>query len=187
VFVDFDTKMLFGSLPSELTSCNDPQFRTGDYESSEHYVLAMHTYCHKDNVYRMAENVTVSANETTLNKLDDAVGHAMSAGLQAVKKRYRTPFSPEMRQNLLIRTFYNLHMTQFKTGQKKSKSITEVQRKLKSYPPPPSDQQECHILLKDAQAKIRKLRKEAAQKCQEFLARRVDFECGGDDEKSRPN
>jgi hypothetical protein len=176
VFVDFDTKMLFGSLPSELASCSDPQFKTRDYESSEHYVLAMHTYCHKHNVYRMAEDATVSANETTLNKLDAAVGHAMSAGLQAVKKRYRTPFSPEMRQNRLIRTLYNLHMTQFKMGRKKTKSITDVQRKLKSSsPPPPSDQQECHILLKDAQAKIRKLRKEAAHKHREFLARCVDF------------
>jgi hypothetical protein len=34
VFVDFDTKLLFGSLPSELASCNDPQFKSRDYESS---------------------------------------------------------------------------------------------------------------------------------------------------------
>jgi hypothetical protein len=101
VFVDFDTTMLFDSLPSELASCNDPQFKSRDYESSEHYVLAMHIYCHKNNVYRMAEHVTVSANEMTLNKLNDAVGHTMSAGLQAVKKRYWTPFSPEMGQNRL--------------------------------------------------------------------------------------
>jgi hypothetical protein len=184
VFVDFDTKLLFGSLPSELASCNDPQFKSRNYESSEHYVLAMHTYCHENNVYQMAANATVSANETTLNRLDNAVGQAMSAGLQAVKKRYRTPFSPEMRQTRLLHTFYNLHLTQFKTGRKKSKSITEVQRKLQSHPPPLSDQQECHLLLKDVQAKVRKLRKQAAQKRRDFLARRVDFECDGDEENA---
>jgi hypothetical protein len=184
VFVDFDTKLLFGSLPSELASCNDPQFKSRDYESSENYVLAMHTYCHEQNVYRMAENAAVTATATMLNRLDDAVGQAMNAGLQAVKKRYRTPFSPEMRQTRLIRSFYNLHMSQFNTGCKKSKSITEVQRKLLSLPPPPSDQQECHLLLKDVQTKIRKLRKEAAQKRRDFLTCRVTFECDGDEEKA---
>jgi hypothetical protein len=44
-FVDFDTKLLFGSLPSELASWNDPQFKSQDYENSKEYVLAMHTYC----------------------------------------------------------------------------------------------------------------------------------------------
>jgi hypothetical protein len=184
VFVDFDTKLLFGSLPSELASCNDPQFRSRDYESSEDYVLAMHTYCHKHNVYQIAEDAKADATAVSLNQLDNAVGHAMSAGLQAVKKRYRTPFSPEMHQTRLVRTFYNLHMIQFKTGRKKSKPIAEVQRKLESLPPAPGDQRECHLLLKDVQDKIRKLRQEAAQKRRDFLTRRVEFECGGDDEKA---
>jgi hypothetical protein len=87
VFVDFDTKLLFGSLPSELASCNDPQFKSRDYESSENYVLAMHTYCDNNKVYQMAENAKKSSNADTLNRLDEAVGHAMHAGLQAVKKR----------------------------------------------------------------------------------------------------
>jgi hypothetical protein len=56
VFVDFDTKLLFGSLPSELASCKDPQFKSRDYENSELYVHAMHEYCNKIQVYQMAAN-----------------------------------------------------------------------------------------------------------------------------------
>jgi hypothetical protein len=108
----------------------------------------------------------------------------MDAGIHAVRKRYRTPFSPEMRQTCLVRTFYNLYLTEFKTGRKKSKSIAEVQRKLESHHSSPDDQRECHLLLKDVQAKIRKLRREAAQKRRDFLTRRVDFECGRDEEKA---
>jgi hypothetical protein len=82
----------------------------------------MHAYCHENKVYQMAENATVSADAAQPNCLDAAFGKAMDAGLQAVKKRYRTPFSPEMRQTRLVRTFYNLHLIQFKTGRKKFKS-----------------------------------------------------------------
>jgi hypothetical protein len=39
VFVNFDTKLLFGSLPSELASCKDPQFKSRDYTSTP----CMHT------------------------------------------------------------------------------------------------------------------------------------------------
>jgi hypothetical protein len=42
VFVDFDTNMLFGSLPSELASCNDPQFKSRNYESSEQFLRCIH-------------------------------------------------------------------------------------------------------------------------------------------------
>jgi hypothetical protein len=91
----------------------------------------------------MAANATVSADATQLNCLDEAVGKAMEAGLQAVMKRYRTPFSPAMRQTRLVRTFYNLHLIQFKTGRTKSQSIQEVLRKLTSPPPTPVDQREC--------------------------------------------
>jgi hypothetical protein len=144
----------------------------------------MHTYCANNKVYQVAETAKNSVNADMLNRLDEAVGLAMHAGLQAVKKRYRTPFSPAMRQTRLVRTFYNLHLTQFKTGRKKAKSIAEVTRKLEPLPPSPGDQRECHLLLKDVQAKIRKLRKEAAQKRRAFLTRRVDFECGG--KRKRP-
>jgi hypothetical protein len=129
VFVDFDTKLLFGSLPSELASCKDPQFKSRDYENSEQYVYAMHTYCHDHEVYRMAKNAKVQADKGQLNRLNEAVGQAMEAGLKAVKKRYRTPFSPEMRQTRLARTFYNLHLSQFKMGRTKARSIKEVVRK----------------------------------------------------------
>jgi hypothetical protein len=132
----------------------------------------------------MAAAATLSANAASLNRLDAAVGHAMDAGIKAVRKRYRTPFSPEMRQTRLVRTFYNLHLIQFKTGCKKLKSIAEVQRKLESHPPSPGDQRECHLLLKDVQAKTRKLQKEAAQQRRDFLTRRVDFECDGDEDKA---
>jgi hypothetical protein len=42
----------------------------------------------------------------------------------------------------------------------------------------------CHLLLKDAQIKIHKLRTEAAQKRWDFLTHCVDFECGGDTDKA---
>jgi hypothetical protein len=89
-----------------------------------------------------------------------------------------------MRQTHLVRTFYNMHLIQFKTGRSKSASIKEVLRKLDSSPPSPADQLECHLLLKDVQTKIRKLRTEAVQKRCDFLTRRVDFECGGDQDKA---
>jgi phage-related protein len=184
VFVDFDMTLLFGSLPSELTSCKDPQFHSRDYEKSEQYVYAMHSYCHDHDVYRMAENVKVKADEGQLNRLEEAVGQAMEAGLKAVKKRYMTPFTPEMRQTRLVRTFYNLHMFQFKTGRTKSRSLKEVVRNMTSVSTTPFDQRDCHLQLKAVQAKIRKLRAEATQKRWEFLARRVNFESGVDEEKS---
>jgi hypothetical protein len=89
-----------------------------------------------------------------------------------------------MRQTRLVRTFYNMHLIQFKTGRSKSASIKEVLRKLDSSPPSPADQRECHLLLKDVQTKIRKLHTEAVQKRCDFLIRRVDFECGGDQDKA---
>jgi hypothetical protein len=184
VFLDFDTKLLFGSLPSELASCKDPQFKSRDYENSGQYVYAMHTYCHDNDIYTMAENAKVHADEVQLNRLDEAVGQVMEAGLKAVKKRYRTPFSPEMRQTRLARTFHNLHTFQFKTGRTKSRPLNEVVRKMQTVRTTPEDQRACHLRLKEVQAKIRKLRTEAAQKRREFLARRVHFECGGDEEKS---
>jgi hypothetical protein len=184
VFVDFDTTLLFGSLPLELASCKDPQFKSRDYENSEHYVYAMHKYCHDLEVYQQLEKVTASADAAQLNRLDVAAGQAMDAGIKAVATQYRTPFSPEMRQTRLVRTFYNLQLIQLKTARRKSKSINEVLRKLKSPPRPPVDQRECHLLLDNVQAKIRKLRKEAAQKRKDFLFRRVDFECNRDEEKA---
>jgi hypothetical protein len=144
----------------------------------------MHTYCHDHDVYRMDENAKVQADKGQLNRLDEAVGQAMEAGLKAVKKRYRTPFTPEMRQTRLARTLYNLHLSQLKTARTKSRSIKEVVRKMTSVPTTPSDHCDCHLRLKVVQAKIRKLRAEAAQKRREFLARRVNFECGADEEKA---
>jgi hypothetical protein len=122
VFVDFNTNQLFGSLPLELASCKDHQFKSQDYENSELYVHSMHEYCNANQVYQMAEQATEYADAAQLNRLDVAVSKAMAAGLQAVKKRYRTPFSPKMRQTRLAHTFYNLHLTQIKTGRPKSKS-----------------------------------------------------------------
>jgi hypothetical protein len=96
----------------------------------------------------MAKNAKVQADKAQLNRLGQAVSKAMEAGLQAVKKRYRTPFDPEMRQTRLVRAFYNLHLTQFKTGRTKSKSIKEVVRKIKSLPTTPDDQRDCHLRLR---------------------------------------
>jgi hypothetical protein len=126
VFVDFDTKLLFGSLPSELASCKAPQFHSRDYENSETYVNSMHEYCNTNHIYKMAAAAAESADAAQLDRLDSAVGNAMEAGLQAVTKRYRTPFSPEMRQTWLLRTFYNLHLIQFKTGRSKVGPIKSV-------------------------------------------------------------
>jgi hypothetical protein len=70
-------------------------------------------------------------------------------------------------------------LIEFKTGRSKSASIQEVIRKMDSRPTSPADQRECHLLLKDVQTKIRKLRTVAVQKRCDFLTRRVDFECGG--------
>jgi hypothetical protein len=81
VFVDFDTKLLSGSLPSELASCKNPQFKSRDYENSELYVHLMHAYCNDHQVYQMAANAVDSANPAQLNSLDAAVGKAMEAGL----------------------------------------------------------------------------------------------------------
>jgi hypothetical protein len=139
VFVDFDTKLLFGSLPSEVASCKDPQFKSRDYKNSELYVHSMHAYCNENKVYQMAEKAADKATPSQLNSLDAAIEKAIDAGPRAVKKRYRTPFSPTMRQTRLIRTFYNLHMIQFKMGRTKSASLLEVLRKLDSSPQRPAN------------------------------------------------
>jgi hypothetical protein len=55
---------------------------------------------------------------------------------------------------------------------------------MKAPPPTPVNQRECHLLLKDVQAKIPKLCTKTAQTNHDFLTRRVDFECGGDDDKA---
>jgi hypothetical protein len=102
VFVDFDTKLLFGSLPSELAHTKTPTFHSRDYETTEAYVNSVHAFCNEKQVYQMAEKALASATPAALNRLDHVVGQAMDAGLQAVKKRYLTPFSPEMRQTQLL-------------------------------------------------------------------------------------
>jgi hypothetical protein len=85
-----------------------------------------------------------------------------------------------MRQARLTRHFYNIHMQHFKTGQSRVRALEKMKSKLDTSLSDPRDQRECHLYLKDAQLKIRKLRKIARQKRQDFLTRRVDFECGGD-------
>jgi hypothetical protein len=108
----------------------------------------------------------------------------MLAGIKAVTKRYCTPFTPEMRQAHRTRHFYNLHMQPYKTGQSRARALTKIKSKLDTPLLDPLDQRECHSYLKDAQLKIRKLRKIARQKRQDFLTRRVDFECGGDQQQA---
>jgi hypothetical protein len=102
VFVDFDTKLLFGSLPSELVHTKTPVFHSRDYKTPEAYVNSVHAFCNEKQVYQLAEEALESATAAELNHLDHFVGQAMDAGLQSVKKRYRTPFSPEMRQTRLL-------------------------------------------------------------------------------------
>jgi hypothetical protein len=180
VFVDFDTKLLFGSLPSELASSKHNPFHSIDYENSETYITHVNAYCEEHDLYRRSEAALETTSAAELNQLDAAVGRAMKAGIKAVTKRYRTLFYPEMRQARLTSHYYNLLMQQFKTGQNRKNSIVTIKAKLETQLPIPEDQRECHILLKDAQLQVRKLRKIAREKRQAFLTRRVDFECGGD-------
>jgi hypothetical protein len=154
VFVDFDTKLLFGSLPSELASSTSPQFHSRDYENSATYTTAMHSFCNEHQVYQMAAQALESADSKQLNALDAAVGQAMNAGLHAVKKRYRTPFSPVMRQTRLRRTFYNLHLSQFKTGRRRTAPLQRVRSKLDAIPSDPVTQQDCHLLLDEQKIQI---------------------------------
>jgi hypothetical protein len=98
VFVDFDTKLLFGSLPSELAGSKSQTLQSRDYKNSETYTRAMHSYCNENQVYQMMDTALAANNPSQLDRLDQAVGNAMKAGLQAVKTRYLTPFSPVMRQ-----------------------------------------------------------------------------------------
>jgi hypothetical protein len=117
VFVDFDTQLLFGSLLSELASAKKSPFHSRDDENSETYITHVNAYCEEHDLYRRSEAALVTTSTEELNKLDVAVGHAMQAGIKAVSKRHRTPFSPEMRQARLTRHYYNLLMQQYKTGQ----------------------------------------------------------------------
>jgi hypothetical protein len=68
VFVHFDTKLLFESLPSELALCKDPQFKSRDCENSELYVESINVYCLENDVYKMAEDAAVNADTETLNR-----------------------------------------------------------------------------------------------------------------------
>jgi hypothetical protein len=169
VFVDFDTKLLFGSLPSELASSKHNPFHSRDYENSETYITRVNAYCEEHDLYRRSEAALETTSAAELNQLDAAVGRAMQAGIKAVSKRYRTPFSPEMRQARLTRHYYNLLMQQFKTGQNRKNSIVKIKAKLETQLPIPEDQRECHIFLKDAQLQVRKLRKIAREKRQAFF------------------
>jgi ribosomal protein L35 len=109
----------------------------------------------------------------------------MQAGIKAVAKRYRTPFTPAMRQARLSRHFYNLHMQQYKRGQSRTCALDKILKKLDSpLPVPQENQRECHIFLKDSQQMIRKLRQTARANRQDFLTRRVDVECGGDNQQA---
>jgi hypothetical protein len=89
-----------------------------------------------------------------------------------------------MRQARLSRHFYNMHIQQFKIGCNRSQALAKVSAKLDTSLAAPSTQRDCHLLLSAIQKTIRKLQKEARQKRQDFLTRRVDFECGGDNEKA---
>jgi hypothetical protein len=69
VFVDFDTKLLFGSLPSELVHTKTPTFHSRDYETTEAYVNSVHAFCNEKQVYQMAEEALESATPAALNRL----------------------------------------------------------------------------------------------------------------------
>jgi hypothetical protein len=73
VFVGFDTKLLFGNLPSELASCKSPQFHSRDYENSEIYVNSMGEYCNTYQIYKRAADASTSANAAQLDRLDTEV------------------------------------------------------------------------------------------------------------------
>jgi hypothetical protein len=181
VFVDFDTKLLFYSLPSKLASAKKSLFHSRDYENSKTYITHVNAYCEEHNLYGRSEATLISTSAAELNQLDAAVGRAMQAGIKSVSKQYRTPFSPEMQQARLTCHYYNLLMQQYKTGQSRKHSILKIKATLATQLTVPTNQRECcHILLKDAQLQVRKLRKIAREKRQWFLLRRVDFECGGD-------
>jgi hypothetical protein len=184
IFVDFDTTLLFGSLPSKLASPKAKAIHSRDYETSETYIKHVHAYCDEHDFYQRSEPALLSTTPQELNRLDDAVEWAMNAGLKAVTKRYHTPFTPEMRQARLSRHFFNLHMQQFKIGCNRSKALANVSAKLDTALPAPPTRRECHLRLSAIQKTIRKLRKEARQQRQDFLTRRVNFKCGGDSEKA---
>jgi hypothetical protein len=128
VYVDFDTHSLFGSLPSELASPKQQPFHSRDYENSEVYINTVHAYCEDHDLYQRSEAALTSSSPSELNKLDAAVGRAMQAGIKAVTKRYRTPFTPAMRQARLSRHFYNLHMQQYKQGQSRICALAKISR-----------------------------------------------------------
>jgi hypothetical protein len=106
----------------------------------------------------------------SLNSLDHAIGQVMQSGIKAVTKRYRTLFTPEMRQARLFRHFFNLHMQQFKIGCSRSKALSTVSVKLDTPLTHPLTQRDCHLRLSAVQKTIHKLWKEARKKHQEFLS-----------------
>jgi exonuclease III len=78
VYVDFDTHLLFGSLPSELASSKQQSFHSRDYENSEVYINTVNAYCEEHDLYQRSEAaLTSSSSSAELNKLDEAVGRAM--------------------------------------------------------------------------------------------------------------
>jgi hypothetical protein len=77
IFVDFDTNLLFGSLPSELASPNAKAFHSRDYESSEKYIHTVDAYCAEHNLFQRSEDTLLSTTPKSLNCLDNAVGQAM--------------------------------------------------------------------------------------------------------------
>jgi hypothetical protein len=85
-----------------------------------------------------------------------------------------------LRQARLTRHYYNLLVQQYKTGKSRKPSIVKIKAKLESPPSVPTDQCECHILLKAAQLQVRKLRKITRETRQAFLTRGLDIENGGD-------
>jgi exonuclease III len=55
VFVDFDTNLLFGSLPSELASPKQNPFHSRNYENSKTYITHVNAYCEEHDLYRRSE------------------------------------------------------------------------------------------------------------------------------------
>jgi hypothetical protein len=151
IFVDFDTNLLFGSLPLELASPKAKAFHSRDYESSEKYIHTVNAYCAEHNLFQRSEDAVLSPTPKSLNSLENSVGQAMQAGIKAVTKRYCTPFTPEMRRARLVRHFYNLHMQQFKIGYSRSKALSTVSTELDTPLTPPLTQRDCHPRLSAVQ------------------------------------
>ena len=105
--------------------------------------------------------------------IDQDITRAMAHGMNKIRKLYRSPFSPEVKQARLRRRFYKLHLSMLRNHLNLLTQAASVQADLDEVLPVPTDVEQAKALLRDAQVQVRELNKRASELRTTYLEEQI--------------